>query len=509
MNNHIFAHISPHTLYRKGIDTHSIPESRIFSADEDIGRKVDFKRLAPHHVVLPPQCRTSSPHAESLEEEFVYVLKGNPTLWLNGFLYELKEGHAVGFPAGTGAAHTVINNSNAEVHLLVVGERTKPDNLCSFPVNPEQKESCGIWWDNPPKHELGPHQGLPGVTVASDFGPTPPDCLVYCPGEPRRQPFHYPGDNETFGEGFRISDKIGLKTLGIWYEKLPPGKRSAFPHAHTHEEEFVFVLKGKPTVWLNGYEKQLEPGCFAAFPAKTGIAHVLINDTPEEVIYICVGESKDFPEEKITYPLNRLRQRECGRKGCLWLDAPYFPFGSARPTSSAGATDHIAFRWCDEDTADEVLKIFLASPAYFEQVDERPPTLETAKLALVDGPKSTGESYFKEFLIIEFNGKPVGVLDLHANHPEPGACYLGLLLIREDLFGNGLGRRCYQLAEDYMRRALGCRKILLGVAEANSVTNFWTKMGFTPNDKTYKLTGEHTNSTVREFAKFLGHTDEI
>ena len=93
------------------VDQRQVPPHRVFSIDNDIGRKVDFKRLAIHHLVLPPHCRTSFPHGESLEEEFVFVLAGNPHLWINGYLCRLEEGHAVGFPSGTGIAHTFINNS--------------------------------------------------------------------------------------------------------------------------------------------------------------------------------------------------------------------------------------------------------------------------------------------------------------------------------------------------------------------------------------------------------------
>jgi uncharacterized cupin superfamily protein/GNAT superfamily N-acetyltransferase len=496
-------YVGHYSMYQEKVDKDSIPLSKIFVADSDIGRKVDFKRVAPHHIVLSPHCRTSSPHAESLEEEFVFVLKGNPHLWLNGYLYELREGHAVGFPAGTGIAHTLINNSDAEVHLLVIGERTKSDNLCSFPVNPELKEGCKIWWGNPPKHELGPHAGLPGAVTSSDLGPLPPECLVYCPREPRRKPFHYPGDSESFGEGFRISDKVGLKALGIWYERLPPGKRSAFPHAHTHEEEFVFVIEGKPTIWLDGFAKQVEAGYFAAFPSNTGIAHVIINDTNEEVIYICVGESQDFPDEKITYPLNKLRQRECERKGWYWLDAPKLAQGNASAISAADMSDHIAFRLCDESSAEEVLKIFQESPTYFQRVDGCPSTLATTKHAIIDGPKKRDEKYFKEFLIIDLNNEPIGVLDLHANHPEVGVCYLGLLLIKEDCFRKGLGRRCYELAEDYVKRGLGCKEIRLGVSDANDVTKFWEKQGFSHNGNIYNWTGNVKTSEVRELKKVI------
>src|ERR1035438_2276250 len=45
----------------------------------------------------------------------------------------------------------------------------------------------------------------------------------------------------------------------------------------------------------------------------------------------------------------------------------------------------------------------------------------------------------------DFEDKAIGVIDLHKNHPEPGITYLGLLLLTENLFGLGLGRKSYQL----------------------------------------------------------------
>jgi GNAT superfamily N-acetyltransferase len=122
---------------------------------------------------------------------------------------------------------------------------------------------------------------------------------------------------------------------------------------------------------------------------------------------------------------------------------------------------------------------------------------------MIDGPKKQSEKYFKEFLIIDLNDEPVGVLDLHANHPKAGVCYLGLLLIKEDCFGKGLGRRCYELAEDYIKRALGCSKLRLGVSDANDVAGFWEKQGFTHNGKTYNWTGEAKISMVRDFEKVI------
>ncbi len=479
------------------------PSDFIRVIDSDNGRSVGFSRVAVHHIVLPPGCRTSSPHAESLEEEFVFVLKGKPDLWLNGYIHSLNEHYAVGLPAGTGIAHTLINNTDQEVHLIVAGDRTKKENLCSFPINPELKKDCQIWWDDPPIHELGPHKGLPGPIRELERAKKPSQYILDCKAQGKRKAFHYPGDNETFGEGFRLTDHIGLKNLGISFDYLPPGTRSAFPHAHTHEEEFVYVIQGQPTVWLDGFTRTIGPDEFAAYPSNTGLAHALINDTDQEVIYLCIGETQDFPTEKISYPLNPLRQKECRRKGWYWDDLKAPVSGSHSAKSDKYNKEHIEFQVCTESDADHVFEIFKRSPAYFQSVDGCLPTLQMAKHAIVGGPKKQGEDYFKECLIIKINDQPIGILDLHAHHPEKEICYLGLLLIPEQLFSQGIGRKCYELAEDYILRAFGCKRIRLGISSDNDVTGFWQKMGFEFNGKTYDFKGEQKTTKIREFNKAL------
>lgn len=471
--------------------------------DGDIGRKIGYNRIAVHHFVLPPGSRTSLPHAESAEEEFVFVLKGSPDLWLNGYIHRLSEGFAVGFPAGTGIAHTVINNTDSDVSLLVAGEKTKKENLCAFPINPENKKESPIWWEDYPKHELGPHRGLPGNVLSSEIAKENSPYIYDCYNGEKGRLFHYPGDNETFGSGVRITNKVGLKSLGIWFETLPAGRRSAFPHAHTHEEEFIFVLDGSPTVWLDGYTKQLQKDEFAAFPSGTGISHTLINDTNETVKYICIGETQDFPDEKIVYPLNPFRQIECKRKGWYWIDWPSRNLGPDSGLPTKKFPNHLQLAACFETDAEQVLRLFQKSPSYFEKVEGCLANLKMAKHAIVDMPKDRREKYFKEFLFIKKNDQILGVVDLHINHPEEKICYIGLLLLDQSLVGQGLGKECYRFIEDYILRALQCDKVRLGIAEVNQVDGFWEKMGFKSNGHSYDFQTELKNVHVKEFEKKL------
>ncbi len=144
------------------------PEPFVYDGDDEpmtIGanyrRRFGFKKIGMHHERLTPGRRTSFPHAESAEEEFVYVLEGRPVVWLDGEVHQLEAGDAVGFPSWTGLAHTFINNTEAEVLLLVVGEASKPENRIFYPRNLERRAMRDDWWDDVPTRELGPHDGLP------------------------------------------------------------------------------------------------------------------------------------------------------------------------------------------------------------------------------------------------------------------------------------------------------------------------------------------------------------
>lgn len=142
--------------------------------DADFGRRFGLTRLGIHHDRLPPGHRTSYPHAESAEEEFVYVISGTPDVWIDGELHRLGPGDAVGFPAGTGLCHTFLNNTEEDVAFLVVGEKPKAENRVYYPLNPEQKASRDDWWEDPPQRPLGAHDGLPDrVRAWRAGGPKP------------------------------------------------------------------------------------------------------------------------------------------------------------------------------------------------------------------------------------------------------------------------------------------------------------------------------------------------
>ncbi len=128
-----------------------------------VGRKLGLTRIGLHIEVLPPGRRTSWPHAEEKEEEFVFVLEGEPDAWIDGDLHRLRAGDMVAFPAGTGIAHTFLNNTEHTVRLLVGGESIK-GNRIFYPKHPARNKECQEknWlWEGHPERSLGTHDGWP------------------------------------------------------------------------------------------------------------------------------------------------------------------------------------------------------------------------------------------------------------------------------------------------------------------------------------------------------------
>jgi uncharacterized cupin superfamily protein len=154
----------------KADNQHYVGDDELMSIGAPFGEHFGLTRLGIHHERLPPGRRTSFPHAESAEQEFVYVIEGEPDVWLDGHLHRLRPGEAVGFPAGTAIAHSFLNNTDAEVGLLVVGERPKPENRIFYPMNPERRPLRDDWWDDHPERPLGPHDGMPDLVRAAKAG---------------------------------------------------------------------------------------------------------------------------------------------------------------------------------------------------------------------------------------------------------------------------------------------------------------------------------------------------
>ena len=81
-----------------------------------------------------------------------------------------------------------------------------------------------------------------------------------------------------------LGNLFGLTNFGVNLTRLKPGGTSALRHAHTRQDEFIYVLEGEPTLHTDEGGTRLAPGICAGFKAGTGNAHHLINETAQDVI---------------------------------------------------------------------------------------------------------------------------------------------------------------------------------------------------------------------------------
>lgn len=153
-----------------------------------------------------------------------------------------------------------------------------------------------------------------------------PDFIKNCEELRTDQSFSYPGDTETFGTGATLGRAFGLKRVAINYEVLAPGDRSSWPHAHSEEEEFIYILEGKPQIWIDGNTYDLSPGDCVGLAPGTGHAHTLLNNSDKEVKAIVVGEG-DVEADKIFYPKHPDRNIEMKEKGHYWDNHPQNKMG--------------------------------------------------------------------------------------------------------------------------------------------------------------------------------------
>lgn len=81
---------------------------------------VNLTELAPGGI-------SSLRHCHTKQDEFVYILTGNPTLVTDEGETQLSPGMCAGFKAGNGNGHQLINRTNETVTFIEVGDRTPGD----------------------------------------------------------------------------------------------------------------------------------------------------------------------------------------------------------------------------------------------------------------------------------------------------------------------------------------------------------------------------------------------
>lgn len=124
----------------------------------------------------------------------------------------------------------------------------------------------------------------------------------------RTKPSNYPEPfaSRMLGREKRpLGDLFGLTNFGVNLTRLDPQAVSSLRHAHTKQDEFIYILQGCPTLYTDEGKTVLSPGMCAGFKAGTGNGHHLINETTEDVIYLEIGDRT--PGDEGSYPDDDLK----------------------------------------------------------------------------------------------------------------------------------------------------------------------------------------------------------
>lgn len=149
------------------------------------------------------------------------------------------------------------------------------------------------------------------------------------------------------------------------------------------------------------------------------------------------------------------------------------------------------------------VQLILDSAEYYYMKVEGVPKMEDNAKAIFESlpPNCTYDDKFVFF--IELNNGRIGLADLVFGYPEKEIAFIGLLLLDQKFHGQGLGRRSYQLIEEFTK-SRGAKFIQLGVNDTNEVgMRFWPKLGFKINGRSRPYEGLKVKSIVHVFEKSL------
>ena len=97
----------------------------------------------------------------------------------------------------------------------------------------------------------------------------------------------------------RLADYAGLKNFGVNLIRVIPGGQSSARHAHTKQDEFVYVLEGEFVLVTDSGRQTVGRGTCIGFPAGTGDGHHFLNETDRDAIFLVVGDRT--PGDEVTY----------------------------------------------------------------------------------------------------------------------------------------------------------------------------------------------------------------
>ena len=116
---------------QRGQTTYPEPFARVVAGrtKRKLGDVFGLKNFGVNLTHLEPGAASALFHSHAVQDEFIFVLEGTPTVAFGDHEYQLSPGDCMGFKAGTGVAHQLVNRTKQVVSYLEIGDRSPGEHV--------------------------------------------------------------------------------------------------------------------------------------------------------------------------------------------------------------------------------------------------------------------------------------------------------------------------------------------------------------------------------------------
>lgn len=165
-------------------------------------------------------------------------------------------------------------------------------------------------------------------------------------------------------------------------------------------------------------------------------------------------------------------------------------------------TDELLLRPIEAEDVEAVQAVIESDAGYVERVTGLPPGPADAQSLLLMRPPDLAEDR-KVVYGAWAAGELVGLLDVLRGWPNPEVVHIGLLQVRGDRQGEGIGRRTHDLLLDVVSGWPEVRTLRIAIVETNAsvAEPFWRSLGYAPSGEPKPYRYNNLSSTTQIFTR--------
>lgn len=158
--------------------------------------------------------------------------------------------------------------------------------------------------------------------------------------------------------------------------------------------------------------------------------------------------------------------------------------------------------------AEAVQALLDSSPAYIRRTSGHEAQPDDGRALLTALPPGVDPAAKTVHGLHDETGALLGIMDVLTGWPEPGAAHIGLLLIREDRAGEGLGRALHDAVTALLAIDRSLVRLRAGIVATNAdvAEPFWRRLGYRPTGEQRPFADGEVRSTTAIWTRPLRPT---